>query len=450
MEFIRFPSISTQPQCAADVKGCAEWLAAHLRRIGLERVTTIATPRHPLVMAEWRHAPGKPTVLIYGHYDVQPVDPLREWRSPPFEPVVRGANLYGRGSTDDKGQLFAHIKALEAYLRTERALPVNVLCLFEGEEEVGSPHLLPFLARNRRAFSVDCAVVSDMPIPAPDRPALTYALRGGLALELEARGPQHDLHSGLYGGAVLNPIQGLCEIVARLHDRDGRIAIPGFYDRVRRPTAAERAHLRQAGPTDGQLLREAGVERGWGERSYTEYERSTLRPALTFNGIQGGYEGTGSKKIIPARAAVKLSFRLVPDQDPNEIEQIVRQHIARIAPPGLRYTLRAGERAAPALLDPHSPYMRAAAQAYRAGFGVWPTLLPSGGSIPVVNTLEQGLGIPTVLMGFGLPADGMHAPNEKFHLPNFYNGIATSIAYLATVGGMHRQTVALAPSEEKS
>jgi acetylornithine deacetylase/succinyl-diaminopimelate desuccinylase-like protein len=429
-ELVRFPSISAQPRHAADVGRCAHWLADHLRQIGLERVQIHPTPRHPLVTAEWRHAPGRPTVLIYGHYDVQPVEPLHAWRTPPFDPAIRNGNLYGRGASDDKGQLFCHLKALESYLRTTGKLPVNVVCLLDGEEEIGSPNLRPLLACQRERFAADVAVISDTRFLARGRPALTYALRGGLGLELTVYGPRRDIHSGAFGGAVHNPIQVLAEILARLHDRQGRIAIPGFYDTVRRWSTSERAQMAQQGPSDEQLLRDAGVQHGWGEAGYSLYERTTIRPALTINGIRGGYQGPGGKGIIPARASAKLSFRLVPDQEPAVIECLVRRHLAQITPPTVRATLHAYQRTQPVLIARNHPAMQAAAVAYHRGFGASPVFVRSGGSIPVVNTLQTLLGIPTVLMGFALPDDGMHGPNEKFELAQFERGIATSIHYL--------------------
>lgn len=432
--FIRFPTVSAQPRHALDVRKCAAWLASHLRRIGLQHAKVIPTKGHPLVFAEWRRAPGKPTVLIYGHYDVQPADPLNEWRSPPFHPVVRGQDIYGRGACDDKGQMFTHVKALESYLQSSGKLPVNVKCLFEGEEEIGSPSLTPILANNKHALAADVAVMSDMPMLAPRRPALTYSMRGGLSLELEVRGPQRDLHSGIYGGAVHNPLQALSEIIARLHNAEGRIAIPGLYDSVRRWNEAEREYMARVGPRDQQVLRDAGVHQGWGESGYTLYENTTLRPALTVNGITGGYQGPGGKGVIPARALAKLSFRLAPGQDPATVDRLFRVHIARITPQTVHVTVRTLSGARPALVDRHHPAMRAAAIAYRKGFGAAPVFLRSGGTIPVVNTFQDMLGIPTVLMGFALPDDRMHGPNEKFHLPNFYNGIVASIWFLAAIG----------------
>jgi acetylornithine deacetylase/succinyl-diaminopimelate desuccinylase-like protein len=428
--FIRFPSVSAQSKHAGDVRQCAEWLAGHLKKIGMDGVRLIATPRHPIVYAEWMRAPGRPTVLIYGHYDVQPPDPLKEWKTPPFEPTVRGEHLYGRGACDDKGQLFAHVKALESSLRTAGRLPVNVKCLFEGEEEIGSPNLKPFLERNARALAADAAVMSDTRMLGRDRPALTYSLRGGLGMELEVTGPERDLHSGAFGGAVHNPLQALCEILARLHDREGRIAIPGFYDRVRTLDPGERARMASAGPPDAKILADAGVEQSWGERGFSLYERTTVRPSLSVCGLTGGYQGEGSKAIIPARASAKLSFRLVPDQDPAEIEALVRRHLARLTPSTVRSRIATHLRSRPAEIDRRHPAVRAAAAAYRRGFGTAPAFLRSGGSIPVVNLFQEVLGIPTALMGFASPDDRIHAPNERFYLPSFDRGIATCLAFL--------------------
>lgn len=429
-QFVQFPSVSTQPQHAPDVQRCAEWLARHLREIGMEHARVIATARHPIVYGAWRRAPSRPTVLIYGHYDVQPAEPLNAWRDPPFSATIRGDALYGRGASDDKGQLWAHLKAIEAWFRAAGKLPVNVVCVIDGEEEIGSPNLQRFLQSEPHIRTADVAVMSDTRFRAPGQPALIYALRGSLGLELEVRGPLRDLHSGSFGGAIHNPVQVLCEMIARLHEANGRITIPGFYDRVRPVDAAERRYLARHGPPNSAILREAGSERGWGERGYSLYERTTIRPALTINGITGGYQGAGDKSIIPSRALAKLSFRLVPDQAPREIEQLFRQHITRITPPTACSRLRTNFRAMSALIDPRQPAMQAAVAAYRRGFGTSPVLLRSGGTIPVVNMFQSLFGIPTVLMGFALPNDRMHAPNERFHLPQLYNGILTAIAFL--------------------
>lgn len=437
-DFVRFPSVSAQPKHTKDLKRCSNWLANHLQRIGLQDVNVLSTSRHPIVYAESEQLSELPTVLICGHYDVQPPDPIKEWDSPPFQPEVRGKNLYGRGACDNKGQMFTHIKAIEAYHQSQGALPVNVKCLFEGEEEIGSPNLSGFLKLNRERLAADLVVISDMPIVATDRPAITYAMRGALSVELEVKGPQRDLHSGIFGGAVHNPLQVLCELVTALHDSKGRIAIPCFYDRVRSWSKAERGYMTRVGPPNITLLRSAGTRRGWGEIGYTAYERTTIRPALTINGILGGYQGEGAKAVIPSRAVVKLNFRLVPNQSPREIEALFRSYIARITPPTTRVKVRTLVSAQPALINREHPAIRAAAVAYRRGFGSYPVFLRSGGTIPVVNMLQQALGVPIVLMGFGLPDDRMHGPNEKFHLPNFFNGIKTSIWFLTEIAAYLR------------
>ena len=430
-EFVRFRSISALPRYATDVRRCALWLANHLRRIGLPEVRVIDTRRHPLVFARSKWVDGSPTVLVYGHYDVQPVDPMAEWRTPPFEPSVRGDYLYGRGASDDKGQLFAHLKALEAYLCTRQQTPLNVKYLFEGEEEAGSPNLIEFLRTRHRSLRADAVVVSDMPIPRPDQPAITYSMRGGLSLEVEVTGPARDLHSGIFGGAVHNPLQALCELIARLHDGSGRVAVPGFYAGVRRWGDAERMYLAENGATDREMIRQAQVQAGWGEPGFTLYERTTTRPALTVNGISGGYRGPGTKAVIPSRASAKVSFRLVPDQDPAEIERNVRDFIARFAPPAVRVAVRTQFSAEPVLIDRGQPAIGAAMAAYRAGFGAEPVFTRLGGTIPVIGTIQRIFDVPIVLMGFALPDDGMHGPNERFHLPTFFKGISASIWLLA-------------------
>jgi acetylornithine deacetylase/succinyl-diaminopimelate desuccinylase-like protein len=437
-EFIRFASVSAQPRHAGDTAKCAQWLADHLTGIGLEQVQIVPTARHPLVHAEWRHAPqGIPTVLIYGHYDVQPAEPLEEWRSPPFEPLVRGDHIYGRGADDNKGQMLAHVKAIESFLKSAGALPVNVVCLFDGEEEIGSPNLGSFLVSNRSALAADCAVVSDTQIPGPGRPAITYALLGNLSVELEVRGPPRELHSGRFGGAIHNPLQTLCEIIARLHDRQGRLDIPGFYDRVRPWNVRERTYMRNVGPSDATVLRAAGAAKGWGELGYSLYERTTIRPALTVSGIVGGYQGPGVKAAIPARAVAKLNFRLAPDQDPHEIDQLFRDFIAMITPSDVNTRVRTLLRNKPALIDRDHPFLRAAARAYHRAFGGPAVLLRSGGTIPIVGLVQEILTIPVVLMGFGLADDRIHAPNERFYLPNFRSGIETSIWFLSEMGAPH-------------
>jgi acetylornithine deacetylase/succinyl-diaminopimelate desuccinylase-like protein len=433
-EFVRIPSVSSSSHHAADVSRCARWLDQNLRRSGLTRVRLLPTARHPIVYGEWLGAPGKPTVLIYGHYDVQPAAPLKDWKSPPFGGEIRDRFLHGRGASDDKGQLFTHVKAIESLLKSTGRLPVNVKCLFDGEEEIGSPNLPAFLVRNRRALKADVAVMSDTRMLAPDQPALTYSLRGVLALELEVSGPSHDLHSGNFGGAVHNPLQAVCEIVARLHGPHAQIAIPGFYDRVLPWSETERRYLARTGPSDLQILGETGAPAQWGETGYSVYERLTLRPSLSVTGMRGGHAGEGPKSVIPCVASAKLSFRLVPNQRPEEIERLVRLFIARVAPPTVRVRITTHMRSRPALIDRRHLAMHAAATAYRRVFGREPVWLRSGGSIPVVSEFQRLFAIPTVLMGFASPGDDLHGPNEKFSLKNFQRGILTSISFLEELG----------------
>jgi acetylornithine deacetylase/succinyl-diaminopimelate desuccinylase-like protein len=430
-EFIRFPSVSAQPRHAADLDRCASWLADHLRTIGLEHVRVVRTARHPIVTADWLHAPHDFALLIYGHYDVQPPDPLADWHSPPFEPRVSGADLYGRGASDDKGQMFVHLKALESWMRTTGSLPINVRCVFEGEEEIGSANLQDFLTEHFTAGEADAAIVSDMWMPAPGHPAITESLRGALSLELEVKGQKHDLHSGNFGGAIHNPLQALCEVIAKLHEPQGTVAIPRFYERVREPTHAQRTEMARQGPPDDQILRAAGAARGWGAPGFSLYERIAIRPSLSINGLVGGYTGPGAKAVIPARACAKVSFRLVPEQDPAEIDRLFRRFVKQITPPTVDLSIRTLFRAHPFVLRRDHPVVRAACDALRKGFGRSPSFVRVGGTIPVAHLLQEELGIPTVLIGLALPDDRMHGPNEKFHLPNFFQGIEASIHLLS-------------------
>ena len=439
-EFLRIPSVSSQPRHAAAVRRCAHWLAAYLRRLGFPEVCVVESGGHPAVLARWRRRPAAPTVLIYGHYDVQPVEPLPAWRSSPFDPVQRGDCLYARGASDDKGQLFAHLAAIEQLSRRHGELPANVVCVFEGEEEIGSPHLLPLLRRHRELLSADVALISDGRIPGPEQPALTYGLRGALGVVVEVRGAGRDLHSGAFGGAAADPARILCELVAALHRQDGRIAIPGFYDAVRPVSAAERALLARHGPADTVLLGRAGTRAAATEKGYSLYERTTIRPALVVQALTAGYQGPGGKSAIPGVATARLNLRLVPDQDPWQVERLLRAHLQQIAPPSMQVTVQAQRHIRPALLDRTHPAMHLAAQAYRAGFGRPPVLLRSGGSIPVVAMLQRELRTPVVLMGFGLPDDGAHGPNECLHLPTLDRAIHTSRVFLTgmrTAAGEH-------------
>ena len=435
-EFLAYPSVSSQPQRAADVKRCAAWLANHLGQIGFHCARVIETAGHPIVFATWHRAPRRPTLLIYGHYDVLPGGPLRSWRTPPFTPTMKGPLLFCRGASDDKGQLFCHVKAMECYLRSTGKLPLNVTCIFEGEEEIGSPHLPPFIQRNAKALHADVVVISDTHMLGPRQPAISYAQRGGLRAEVEVRGAPEELHSGSFGGAVHNPLEALVDILCSLHDECGRIAIPGFYGDVQDLSASERLSMARSGPTDQNLLSDAKVQSGWGEHGYSLYERTTARPSLTVSGIAGGHQGEGVKSIIPTRATAKLSFRLVPRQDPDRIAILLREHIANITPRSVQSSVSTSAPIQPVLIDRRHAAFRAAAEAYNRVFGISPVFLRSGGSIPIIHTFQQSLKCPVILMGFALPKSHIHGPNESLHLPTFSRSIQTSIWFQSLVAGI--------------
>ena len=430
-QLLSIPSISAQPEHKGDVARAAQWLADHLRAMGMQRAQVMPTSGHPVVYSEWLGAgANKPTLLVYGHYDVQPVDPLDLWQSDPFKPEVRGQNIYARGASDDKGQLYVHVKAVEAYLKTSGKLPVNVKFVLEGEEEVGSPSLDPFIEANRQLLAADAVLISDGSMPRPDLPALTYGLRGICYMEVKITGPKRDLHSGSFGGAVYNPIQALSEIIISMKDARGHVTLPGFYDRVRPIDDEERRSLAKAPFDEAAFLSEAGIPSTWGEKGYTVLEQICARPTLECNGIWGGYMSEGSKTVLPSAASAKISMRLVPDQDPKEIAELFRAHVKRVAPPHVQVTVKDLHGGKPAMVDRNSSVMQAAATALERAFDQRPVLTREGGSIPVVSTFQSVLGIPTVLMGLGLPDDNLHSPNEKLHLPNFYRGIQASIHFL--------------------
>lgn len=431
IEWLSIPSISAQPQHKGDIARTAQWLADHLLAIGMQRAEVMPTSGHPAVYAEWLGAGAdKPTLLVYGHYDVQPVDPLDLWQSDPFQPTVREHNLYARGASDDKGQLFVHVKAAEAYLRTSGKLPVNLKFIVEGEEEIGSPNLDPFIEANRQLLAADAAMISDGSMPRADLPALTYGLRGICYMEVEINSPQRDLHSGSFGGAVYNPIQALVEIIATMKDARGRITIPGFYDRVRPIDEQERRSLSEVPFDEASFRGDAGIPATWGEEGYSVLEQICARPTLECNGIWGGYTGQGSKTVLPSTATAKISMRLVSDQDPHEIADLFRAHVTCVAPPHVRVVVRDLHGGKPAIVDRSAPVMQAAGAALERAFGRRPVFVREGGSIPVVSTFQSVLGISTVLMGLGLPDDNLHSPNEKMFLPNVYRGVQASIHFM--------------------
>ncbi|MCC7450976.1 MAG: dipeptidase [Anaerolineae bacterium] len=434
-EFLRIPSISTLPEHAGDIKRAAEWVANQLRRIGMTKVNVYPTPGHPIVYGEWLGAPNAPTVLVYGHYDVQPVDPINEWHTGPFEPTIRDGKLYARGSSDDKGQVFIHLKVIQALMQTNGSkLPVNVKFLIEGEEEYGSQNLDNFLLSHQDLLRADVTVISDGSILAPDRPSISYALRGMVYLEIEVKGPSKDLHSGSYGGTVHNPAQALCEIVAALHNPDNSVAVPGFYDKVRPIDTAERAALAQNPLSEDEWQRQTGAPRSWGEAAYSLVERIGARPTLEVNGLIGGFTGVGSKTVLPAKALAKVSCRLVPDQDPFEVEKLVRAYVEKITPPDIISEVRRINDAYPAIVPITSPAMDAARKAYEKGWGAAPVFTREGGTLPIVATLQRLFNAPVLLMGYGLHDDGAHGPNEKFNLDCFDKGLATSITLYEELG----------------
>ncbi len=426
---LRIPSISADPDHRADCARCAEHVAQDLRRAGMTRVEVVPTAGHPVVYGEWLGAPGAPTALVYGHYDVQPPDPLDLWSSPPFEPVLRNGNLYARGAVDDKGQVYMHIEAVASHLQVNKRLPINVKFVIEGEEEVGSEHLEAFLVAQRKMLDADVIVVSDTAMLSPDQPALTYALRGILYTQIDVTGPGHDLHSGHYGGAVANPGNALAAILAALKDGDGRITIPGFYDRVRTLTPAQREELRSVPFDEQAYLHESGSPGPAGETGYTTLERATIRPTLDVNGLWGGYAGEGSKTVLPAKFGAKVSMRLVPDQDPEELFPRFEAYVKRMAPPGVTVTVRDLHNALPFITESDDPMLTCARRALARAWTKPAAMIREGGSIPVMATFQKTHGLPSILMGFGLDDDNVHAPNEKFSLSSYHGG-TRSVAYL--------------------
>jgi acetylornithine deacetylase/succinyl-diaminopimelate desuccinylase-like protein len=434
-DLLRIPSISTLPDHAYDMHRAADWLVKHLHDIGMTKVEIIPTKGHPIVYASWTGAPGAQTVLVYGHYDVQPVDPLELWESNPFEPSIRDERLYARGATDDKGQVFAQIKAVDSLMKANGGkLPVNVKFLIEGEEEVGSAHLDEFIESHQDLLQADVCVISDGTVLSVDRPSITYSVRGMTYLELEVRGPRGDLHSGTYGGSVHNPAQALCEIITALHNDDGSVAVPGFYDSVRPLSDAERTEIAKVDWAEEDWQSETGSPQSWGEAGYSIRERVGARPTLEVNGLLSGFTGKGAKTVLPAVAMAKISCRLVADQDPYEIERLIRAHIEKITPPGVTSEVRSHSYAYPSAVPIDHPTMAAAQKAYERGYGNKAIFMREGGTLPVVATLQKLFGMPVVLMGFGLNTDGPHAPNEKIDLECFYKGINTAIAMFEEVG----------------
>lgn len=422
-DLVSIPSVSTSPEHKPDMQRAAEWIAGVLRRLGMENVQVMPTTGHPVVFGECLEAgKGAPTVLIYGHYDVQPVEPLELWKSGPFEPTIRGENLFGRGASDMKGQVVACLSAIEAVAK-QGTLPVNVKFIIEGEEEIGSPSLTAFLEANRDLLACDFALNADAGMIAPDVPTIVYALRGLAYFELRVFGPDHDLHSGQFGGVVHNPAQALCELIAGMHDATGRITLPGFYDSVISLTKEEREELSRLPTDEAYYLQQAGVSHVWGEEEYTPSERIGARPTLEVNGLLSGFTGKGSKTVLPSHAMAKISMRLVPKQDPKEVHKQLLQYLEENAPKTIRWELDVMAGGPACITDPHHPAAQALGRALEQVWGARPVFKREGGSVPVVADMQNILGVESVLTGFGLPDDNLHAPNEKLHLPTWYHGI---------------------------
>jgi acetylornithine deacetylase/succinyl-diaminopimelate desuccinylase-like protein len=433
-DFLRIPSVSARSEHNADVRRAAEFVHAALASIGLE-VELVPTPGHPIVLGEWRKAgPSAPTYLVYGHYDVQPAEPLDLWLSPPFEPTVRDGKLYARGSVDDKGQLYLHVKALEAHLKVRGSLPVNIVVVAEGEEEVGSENLADFVKANADRLACDGVVISDSSMFAPGIPSILSSLRGLAYFQIDVEGPTVDLHSGSYGGAVVNPAMALARILATFHDEKRSVAIPGFYDAVRAWPDAVRTQMRGLPFDDEHFRAETGAKALGGERGYSTLERVWTRPTCEVNGLLSGYTGEGAKTVLPSMAMAKVSCRLVPDQNPQEVGRLMREHVQRVAPPEVKVTVTELHGGRPWRADLSGPLFDAGCKALEAAFGRTPVIVGEGGSIPVVGDFESILGVPVLLMGFGLPGENAHAPNEWMSIENYEKGMRAVASLWSSLG----------------
>ena len=432
-DFLRIPSISSLSEHKQDMQVAASWLAAAMKRINLENISIDETGGHPVVYADWLHAPGKPTILFYGHYDVQPVDPLNLWETPPFEPTVRDNKLFARGSSDDKGQVFMHLKAIEALFALDGTLPVNVKFIIEGEEEIGSPNLPPYVEKNKEKLAADLILISDTSLYAPGKPAVCYGLRGLAGIQIDVRGAKGDLHSGLYGGGVQNAIHALAEILASFRDEYGTIQVEGFYDKVRPLSEEERQAYRDLDFDEEAIKEEVGVKQLFGEKGYSYLEQTWARPTLEVNGVFGGFSGEGIKTVLPAEAGAKITCRLVPDQDPDEIVALLKAHVEKHKPVGVDVTISEFDKGAPYITPFDHPVIQAAGRSYEHVYKVPTAFIRGGGSIPIVAAFDQILALPVVLMGFGLTSENFHAPNEHFHLENFDKGLRVLGDYLYEV-----------------
>ena len=436
--FLAIPSISALPQHRGDVRRCSEWTAEELRRIGLQNVRLIETPGYPVVYGDWLGAPGAPTILFYGHYDVQPVDPLDLWESPPFEAAVREGEIYARGAADDKGQIFMHFKAVEAIMKQMGRLPVNIKFILEGEEEVGSAHLDEFVRDHKDQLAADVVVISDSPMFDRGVPSICYGLRGLVYFQIDLRGAKTDLHSGSFGGAVANPAFVLAQLLAQMKDRGGRVKIPGFYDDVQPLKEEERAEFKRLPFHEKRYRQDLGAPKLFGERDYTTLERVWARPTFEVNGLLSGFTAEGAKTVIPAVAMAKVSMRLVPDQDPDQVASLFEAYLKKVTPKTVELKITRMHGGKPWMTAFDNRFVQAAGRAIERGFGQRPVFNREGGSIPVVSTFQEVLGLPSVLFGVGLPDENAHAPNEKLDLGNFHNGILASTFLYEEIGRANR------------
>ncbi|HEY5536252.1 MAG TPA: dipeptidase [Ignavibacteria bacterium] len=431
IEFLRIPSISNNPENKHDMVKCAEWVRDNMKKAGLENIKIFNTDGHPVVYGDWLNAGiDKPTILIYGHYDVQPIDPLEFWTNPPFEPVIKNNIIYARGTTDDKGQVFIHFKSIEAFMKTQGALPVNVKLMIEGEEEIGSPSLDKFLNDKKELLKCDYVVISDTSMYTDELPSICYGLRGLAYMEIEVTGPNKDLHSGSFGGAVDNPINALSHIIAGLKNEKGKILIDGFYDDVVDLSSKEREEFKRLPFDEKAFMDELDVKELFGEEGYTTEERKTARPTLDCNGIWGGFQGAGAKTVLPSKSGAKISMRLVPNQDPGKIEKLFINYVNKIAPKSVNVNVTALHSAKGSVTPIDTPAIKAAVKALREGYGKEPVFMKEGGSIPIVNNFKELLGADTILLGFGLPNENAHSPDEHLNLNNFHRGILSISYYL--------------------
>jgi len=434
--YLAIPSISALPEHAGDVRRAAEWIADALRTAGLGNVRLEDTPGFPIVYGDWLDAPGRPVILFYGHYDVQPVDPVELWTSPPFEATVRDGEIYARGAADDKGQVFMHVKAVEAFLKKAGSLPVNIKFFLEGEEEVGSRHLDDFVRAHKEQLAADVVVISDSPMFDRGIPSICYGLRGLSYFQIDLRGSRTDLHSGSFGGALPNPAFVLAQVLAQMKDRGGRVKIPGFYDDVRPLSEAERAEWKKLPFNETRYRKELGAPKLAGESGYSTLERVWARPTFEVNGLLSGFTGEGAKTVLPATAMAKVSMRLVPDQDPEKIAGLFEEHLRKVCPRSVELTVTRMHGGRPWMTDFDNQYVRAAGRAIEQGFGKAPVFTREGGSIPVVSTFQEELGVASVLFGVGLPDENSHAPDERLDLGNFHNGIIASACLYQEIGSL--------------